>query len=155
MNPRVGIAVLIIVVIIALALLLRPTTTQPNALVNKPAELIMDKATLAAMKKASAVSTKQANAVQASAVKVAAAAEPALEGYSYLSATDELILSYNVNFDPQQNNANTQKYATALAKNWRIKELEAYKPKKVTIEFYSSKDRVKATRSFDPSGKPL
>lgn len=44
---------------------------------------------------------KQANAVQASATKVAAAAQLVLEGYSFLSQNSELIPSYAVNFDPQ------------------------------------------------------
>ena len=156
MNARVGIAVLIVVLVIAVALVLRPSPTVAlDPIVNKPPELVMDDATKKAMQLASAASTKQANAVQASANKVAAQVKPALEGYGFLTENAELVLSYTVNFDPKQNTANTDKYAVLLAKSWKIKELEAYKPKKVTIEFYGGKDRIKATRSFDPSGKPL
>jgi hypothetical protein len=160
MNPRVGIAVLLIALVVVGALVLRPgaptngvaATTNPTT-TSKPPEL--DPATLAAAKKAAEASTKQAAAVQASANKVAAEAQPVLEGYSFLTNESELILSYAVNFDPQQNSANTAKFAAVLAKNWKIKELEVYTPKKVTIEFYGGKERIKATRSFDPSGKPL
>ncbi len=156
MNARVGIAVLIVVLVIAVALVLRPNApVAVDPIVNKPPELVMDEATKKAMQVASAVSTKQANAVQASAIKVAAEVKPALEGYSFLTNSSELILSYTVNFNPKQNTASTDKYAALLSKNWKIKELEAYKPKKVTIEFYSRNDRIKATRSYDPSGKPL
>ncbi len=153
MNSKVGIAVLIIVLVLAVALVLRPSSGVP--VVSKPAELKVDLAVLAAAKKASEASTKQSNAVQANALKVAADAQPSLEGYSFLTETSELILSYSVNFDPQQNGGSTEKFAAALAKNWRIKELEVYKPKKVTILFYGTKDRIKASRSFSPSGKPL
>jgi hypothetical protein len=156
MNARVGIAALLIALVVIGAFFLRPSapvnqlaTTTPA----KPPEL--DAATLAAAKKAAAASTKQAAAVQASATKVAQEAQPVLEGYSFLTVESELILSYAVNFDPQQNSGSTEKFAAALAKNWKIKELESYKPKKVTIEFYGGKERIKATRSFDPSGKPL
>lgn len=154
MNPRVAIAVLIIAVVVILALVLRPATPS-NALVSKPPELVTNKAALVAAKKASEASTKQANAVQASATKVAAAAQPILEGYSFLSQNSELIMSYAVNFDPKLNSSSTDKFAAALAKNWKIKELENYAPKKVTIEFYGGKARIKATRSFDPKGKAL
>jgi ABC-type transport system substrate-binding protein len=163
MNPRVVIAVLLVALVVAGALVLRPsaptsgvmttTTTTTTTTTRKPAEI--DPATLAAAKKAAEASTKQAAAVQASASKVAAEVEPVLEGYSFLTNESELILSYAVNFDPQQNRANTSKFAAALAKNWKIKELEVYSPKKVTVEFYGGKERIKATRSFDPSGKPL
>jgi hypothetical protein len=155
MNARVGIAVIIVILVIAVALVLRPSTPVAiDPIVNKPPELVMDDASKKAMQDASKASTNQANAVQASATKVASAVKPALEGYSFLTESSELILSYTVNFNPKQNTANTDKYAALLAKNWKIKELEAYKPKKVTIEFYGGKDRIKATRSFDPSGKP-
>jgi hypothetical protein len=157
MNPRVGIAVLLVVLVVAGALVLRPgaATNGVAATTPKPPELVIDKATLEAAKKASAASTKQAAAVQASATKVAAEAQPVLEGYSFLTNESELILSYAVNFDPQQNSGSTEKFAAALAKNWKIKELEVYTPKKVTIEFYGGTERIKTTRSFDPSGKPL
>ncbi len=156
MNARVGIAVLIVVLVIAVALVLRPSApVAVDPIVKKPPELVMDAATKQAMQNASKASTKQANAVQASATKIAAEVKPALEGYSFLTDSSELILSYTVNFNPKQNAVNTDKYTALLAKNWKIKELEAYKPKKVTIEFYGGKDRIKATRSYDPSGKPL
>jgi hypothetical protein len=147
MNPRVGIAVLLVALVVAGALVLRPSAPT-NAIANapatsKPPELVVDKAMLAAAKKAAEASTKQAAAVQASANKVAAEVQPVLQGYSFLTNESELILSYTV------------KFAAALAKNWKIKELEAYSPKKVTIEFFGGKERIKATRSFDPSGKPL
>ena len=151
MNAKVAIAVLIIVLVAALVLVLRPSSSA----VSKPIELKVDQAVLAAAKKASEASTKEANAVQANALKVAAEAQPTLEGYSFLTEASELILSYSVNFDPQQNPDSTKKFAAALAKNWRIKELEAYKPKKVTILFYGTKDRIKASRSFSPNGQPL
>ncbi len=151
MNAKVGIAVLIIVLVVAVALVLRPSAP----VVSKPVELKIDKAVLALAKKASEASTNQANAVQANATKVAAQAQPSLEGYSFLTQTSELILSYSVNFDPQQNGGSTDKFAAVLAKNWRIKELETYKPRKVTVLFYGTKDRIQASRSFDPSGKPL
>ncbi len=162
MNARVGIAILIIVLVAAAALILRPApaATAPQNIastattpVTKPPEL--DKATLEAARKASEASTKQANAVQANAAKVAGDAKPVLEGYSFLTVESELILSYAVNFDPVENAASTDKFAAALAKNWKIKELESYKPKKITIEFYSGKDRIKAKRSFDPTGKAI
>ena len=153
MNARVGIAVLIIILVIAVALVLRPGTPEP--IISKPPELILDAASKKAMQEASAASTKQSNAVQASANKVALEIKPALDGYSFLTETSELILSYTVNFNPKQNTASTDKYTGLLAKNWKIKELEAYKPKKVTIEFYGGKERIKAIRSYDPSGKPL
>jgi hypothetical protein len=156
MNARVGIAVLIVVLVIAVALVLRPSPPVAiDPIVNKPPELVMDDTTKKAMQSASAASTKQANAVQASATKVAPEVKPALEGYSFLTESSELILSYTVNFNPKQNTATTDKYTVLLAKNWKIKELGAYNPKKVTIEFYGTKERIKATRSFDPSGKPL
>jgi hypothetical protein len=156
MNARVGIAVLIVVLVIAVALVFRPSVpVAVDPIVDKPPELVMDEAAKKAMQLASAASTKQANAVQASATKLASEVKPSLEGYSFLTQNSELILSYTVNFDPKQNTANTDKYAVLLAKNWKIKELEAYKPKKITIEFYGGKERIKATRSYDPSGKPL
>ncbi len=157
MNSRVGFAVVLIIVFFAIALVLRPkqSVAETQALVTKPSELNISKATLQAAQKAAEASTKQSNAVQVNATKVAAEAKPILEGYSFLSDNSELILSYKVNFDPKVNPSNTDKFALALAKNWRIKELEAYKPKKVTIEFYGGKDRIKAVRGFNPEGKPL
>ncbi|MFN3265324.1 MAG: hypothetical protein ACK41E_00630 [Deinococcales bacterium] len=168
MNSKVGIFVLLLVLAVASALFLRPGSAPTNRITTngtakppelkdtaKTPELKMDAATLATAKKAAEVSTKQAAAVQASASKAAPEAKPVLEGYSFLTATSELVLSYAVNFDPQQNQANTSKFAQALAKSWKIKELEQYTPKKVTIEFFGGTERTKATRSFDPSGKPL
>jgi hypothetical protein len=157
MNARVGIAVLIVVLVVAIALVLRPSSipVAVDPIVDKPPELVMDDAAKKAMQQASAVSTKQANAVQANAAKIAAEVKPSLEGYGFLTENSELILSYTVNFNPKENTDNTDKYAALLAKDWKIKELEAYKPKKITIEFYGGKERVKATRTFDPTGKPL
>ena len=157
MNAQVGIAALLVALVVIGALVLRPSASVNGVssaiTTTKPPEL--DAATLAAVKKAAAASTKQAAAVQASATKVAQEIQPVVEGYSFLTNESELILSYAVNFDPQKNSGSFEKFAAALAKNWKIKELEGYKPKKITIEFYGGKERIKATRSFDPSGKPL
>jgi hypothetical protein len=157
MNSRVGFAVVLIIVVFAIALVLRRTqpVVQTQAVVTKPTELNISKATLQAAQKAAEASTKQSNAVQDNATKVAAQAKPSLEGYSFLTENAELILSYQVNFNPIEKPDDTDKFALALAENWRIKELESYKPKKVIIEFYGGKDRIKAIREFSPEGKPL
>lgn len=146
-------AVLIVVLVVAVALVLRPSVPATSAVVSKPPELVIDKAALEAAKKASEASTKVTNAIQASAQKIAADAEPVFRASGFLTQTQELILEYNVNFNPEQNGGSTNKFAGILAKNWKIKEMQAYNPKKVTIIFYGNNTR--ATRSFDPSGKPL
>ncbi len=154
MNARVGIALMIIVVVVAAALALRPSApVATTSAVTKPPEL--SQAGLAAAKKASEASTKISNAVQTNAAKVAPDAQPVFESSSFFSESKELILVYTVNFDPIKNGGSTDKFAGVLAKNWKIKELAGYNPSKVTILFYGTKERIKATRSFDPSGKAL